>query len=72
MNSKQFTVLTILLRMRSDTRTAARAVIIDGATQADAAREMGMSPQSVGAAVRRLKTSHMMVKDAYQPGKVAK
>lgn len=50
----QFQALAQLLRLRTGpAQDAARMVLVDGASQADAARATGLTPQAVHNAVRR-------------------
>ena len=50
----QFAALAKLLRLRTGpAQDAARMVLVDGASQADAARATGLTPQAVNNAVKR-------------------
>ncbi|MDE1999123.1 MAG: hypothetical protein KGI52_09380 [Burkholderiales bacterium] len=54
MTPAQFTALAQLLRLRSGlAQDAARMVLVDGVSQADAARATGLTPQAVHNAVSR-------------------
>ena len=56
MTESQFDALAKLLRVRSGlSRDAARLVLVDAQTQADAARQTGLSPAGVGNVLRRFK-----------------
>lgn len=56
MTTEQFNALAQLLRIRDGlSRTAASLVLVDGLTQAAAARQTGLGPAGVGNAVSRLK-----------------
>lgn len=56
MTPAQFAALCQLLRVRAGpSRTAASLVLVDGLSQADAARQTGLTPSGVGKVVGRLK-----------------
>lgn len=56
MTASQFTALAQLLRVREgDSKTAALLVLVDGVSQADAARLTGLTPSGVGKVVTRLR-----------------
>ena len=53
MNAAQFEALAELLRMREGaSRSAARLVLVDGIAPAEAARQVGTTPQAVNSALR--------------------
>ena len=53
MTGSQFDALAELLRMRTGaSKTAARLVLVEGLTPAEAARQTGIAPQSVNSALR--------------------
>lgn len=55
MTNVQFAVLAQLLRLRTGpAQDAARMVLVDGASQADAARATGLTQQAVHNAVKRV------------------
>lgn len=55
MTSSQFAALAQLLRLRAGpAQDAARLVLVDGASQADAARATGLTQQAVHNAVKRV------------------
>lgn len=57
MTNVQFQALAQLLRLRGSKATdAARMVLVDGVSQADAARSTGLTPQAVHNAVKRAQT----------------
>jgi len=66
MTSAQFEILAQLTRAREPAKTAARAVLLDGITPADAARLTGLSPQSVSNTVGRYRGFDAAVRDAYR------
>ena len=56
MTAAQFNALAQLLRVRDGlSRAAALLVLVDGLTQADAARLTGLSPSGVGKVVARMR-----------------
>ncbi len=53
----QFQALAQLLRLRTGpAQDAARMVLVDGVSQADAARATGLTPQAVHNSVKRVQT----------------
>ena len=53
MTDQQFSALAELLRMRDGaSRSAARLVLVDGIAPAEAARQVGTTPQAVNSALR--------------------
>lgn len=67
MTAEQFSVLTLLLRGTPDSpaNKAARAVLVDGATQADAMRATGATRSTVGDAVKRYRAADEAIRQAY-------
>lgn len=63
---EQFDALARLTRAREPARTAARRVLVDGISQAEAAREQGMSTSALGNSVRRYREFDAQVRDAYK------
>lgn len=63
---EQFEVLALLTRAREPAKTAARKVLVQGLVPAQVARELGMSPQSVGNTVGRYREFDAAVKKAYR------
>lgn len=66
---EQFDVLARLTRAREPARSAAKRVLVDGVSQADAAREYGMTPSALGNAVRRYREFDALVRQAYKAKK---
>ncbi len=65
MTDKKFNALAQLLRLRTGpAREAARLVLVDGMTQADAARKLGVSPNTVTNAVARARAGLVLVRKA--------
>ena len=64
--AEQFEVLAQLTRAREPAKTAAKRVLLDGVAQVDAARETGLSPQSVSNTVGRYKGFDASVRAAYK------
>lgn len=59
MTPDQFLALAQLLRLRAGlAQDAARMVLVDGVSQADAARSTGLTPQAVHNAVKRVQAGH--------------
>ena len=65
MNTDQFDALARLTRAREPARTAARLVLVDGISQAEATRMHGMSPAALGNAVRRYREFDALIRKAY-------
>lgn len=65
MTSDQFDVLARLTRGREPARSAVKRVLVDGISQADAAREFGMPPSALGNSVRRYRAFDALVRAAY-------
>ena len=53
MTGEQFDTIARMIRAREPARSAARLVLVDGLTQADAARTHKMEPNALNNAVRR-------------------
>ena len=69
MTADQFDTLTALLRMTSaPILAAARSVLIDGARQADAARETGCRPNHLARALAQLRDADTAIRSAYGIG----
>lgn len=66
MTADQFDVLARLTRAREPAKTAAGLVLLDGVAPADAARETGLSPQSVSNTVGRYREFDASVRAAYR------
>lgn len=62
---EQFEVLAQLTRAREPAKTAARLVLLNGVAPADAARETGLSPQSVSNVVGRYRKFDAAARLAY-------
>jgi predicted DNA-binding protein (UPF0251 family) len=58
----QFSALASLIRMRGgQSQEAARLVLVEGMRPCDAARKVGLSPQGVNDAVRRVKNAAKVI-----------
>lgn len=66
MKPEQFDALARLTRAREPARTAARRVLVDGITQAEAARESGMTTAALGNSVRRYRDFDALIRHAYR------
>ena len=66
MTAEQFDALVKLTRARAPARVAARRVLVDGISQADAAREHGMSASALGNSVRRYREFDSLIRGAYK------
>ncbi len=65
MDLEQFNALAKLLRLRQGrAETAAKLVFVDGMRQADAAREVGLTTQSVGNVCARVRKGAELAKEA--------
>ena len=68
LSADQFDALVQLLRLRTGpAREAARLVLIEGMTQADAARKLGLSTSSTYNAVARVRVGLQLAKLATEP-----
>lgn len=65
MTSEQFEVLANLMRSREPAKTAARLVLVDGMAGVEAARQAGVTPQSVSNAVGRYRAADLAIRGAY-------
>lgn len=66
MTPEQFDALARLTRAREPARTAARRVLVDGISQAEASREYGMTPSALGNSVRRYRVFDALILEAYK------
>lgn len=66
MTPEQFDLVAELLRSRDPVRSAARLVLIDGATTTSAADHAGVSSQSVSNALGRFKVAHEKIEAVYK------
>ena len=65
MTAEQFAALATLTQMRAGpAQDAARLVLVDGITQAEAARRTGLSPQGVHNAVTRARKAFALAQIA--------
>lgn len=67
MKAAQFDAIAVLISSREPTKSAARRVLVDGITPADAAREFGLLPQSVSNTLRRFRSAEETILTAYAP-----
>lgn len=65
MTPEQFDVIARLTRAREPARIAARRVLVDGISQVEAAREVGMSASALGNSVRRYREFDALIRSAY-------
>lgn len=65
MKPHQFDVIAKLIRARDPAKSAARRHLVDGITQAEAAREFELLPQSVNGTVRRFNSADALIQEAY-------
>ena len=65
MTNEQFEVLASLMRSREPAKSAARLVLVEGWAGADAARETGLTPQSVSNAVGPYRAADAAIRSAY-------
>ncbi len=61
MTHDQFEVLAHLLRAREPAKTAARLVLVDGLPGAAAARQAGVTPQSVSNSLARYRAAEAAI-----------
>lgn len=71
MTGEQFDALARLTRAREPAKTAARRVLVEGVSQADAAREQGMSASALGNSVRRYREFDALIREAYRVNRKA-
>ena len=61
MTAAQLTAIAQLIRMREGpSLDAARLVLVDGLTGAEAARRLGLTPTGVSSAVGRVRAAHQL------------
>lgn len=65
MKAAQFDAIAVLISSREPTKSAARRVLVDGISQAEAAREFSISPQTVNRTVRRFNDADELIQTAY-------
>lgn len=65
MKDVQFDVIAELISSREPTKSAVRRVLVDGLAPADAAREFGITPQSVSNTLRRFRDADALIQKAY-------
>ncbi|AJE97271.1 TrfB-related DNA-binding protein [Pandoraea apista] len=70
MTPEQFEVIAKLLRSQEHVANAVRRVLVEGCPPSEAAREGGISPQSMSNALSRYRAAHEDIAAAY-PGKKA-
>ena len=63
---EEFEIIAKLIGARDPAKTAARMVLVDASTGADAARAQGISPQSVSNAVKRYRDADAAIRLAYR------
>lgn len=68
MTPAQFDLIAMLLKSREPIRTAARMVLLDHVSNADAARSVDAAPQSVHRTVRRFNEVHAAIEKLYGKG----
>ena len=67
MTAEQFAALSALMGLRAGpAQTAARLVLVEGLTKAEAARRAGCAPQSADQAVRRCQRAIKLAQQATQ------
>lgn len=65
MTPEQFEVVAHLIRSREPATSAARRVLLDGLSQADAAREFGLGPNNVWNTVNRFRKADEALREVY-------
>ena len=66
MTPAQFYAVAQSIRSREPVRTAARLVLVDGATVPDAAETVGVSRPSAHNCIARILAAHRLMLDAYK------
>lgn len=67
MTDDEFEVVATLIGSREPARTGAKLVMVSGWGPSDAAREVGLVPQSISNTVRRIRTADELILVAYKP-----
>lgn len=67
MTDEEFEVVAELIGSREPARSGAKLVLVNGIGPADAAREVGLLPQSVSNTVRRIRAADEKILTAYKP-----
>lgn len=65
MTPEQFQALAHLIRSREPATSAARRVLLDGISQAEAAREFSLGPNNVWNTVNRFRRAHELIQSVY-------
>lgn len=65
LTATEFDVVAKLLQSKEPAKTAARMVLVEGVSPAEAARVAGVLPPSVSRAVRRCRETHDFILSAY-------
>lgn len=65
MTGEQFDTIARMIRAREPARSAARLVLVNGLTQAEAARTHKMEPNALNNAVRRYREFDRAIREAY-------
>lgn len=63
---EEFEIIAKLIGARDPAKAAARLVLVESSTGADAARALGISPQSVSNAVKRYRDADAGIRLAYR------
>jgi transposase len=66
-NKKQFDVISKLMRSREPVMSAAKLVLVEHYKLSEAAKQIGISPQSVNNAVARFKNVYEEILTAFPP-----
>ena len=66
MTPEQFYTVARLIRSSEPAREAARLVLVDGLAPSVAARQAGVSPQSVSNSIGRVKRAHAAILQDYK------
>jgi len=67
MTEHEFEVVATLIGSRGPAREGAKLVLVDKWGPADAAREVGVLPQSISNTVRRIRAGDELIQVAYKP-----
>lgn len=65
LTAAEFDVVAKLLQSKEPAKTAARLVLVEGQSSADAARQAGVLPPSVSRVVRRCRETHEFILTGY-------
>jgi hypothetical protein len=66
MNKSEFDLVARLLKSKEPVISAVRMIVFDGVANADAARQVGVTPQAVHRSTKRFLALHKEICDAFK------